>query len=269
MKKIALIAPCCRGDQWGSTIEQDAAKIAALGFKTTFLEDSVSKEFPFPGSDLANTPEQRARQIINFSQDPEVVAMWAVSGGESAPEVAKLLVEYGLNPAKYIAEHQVDPLSKQKLNYAIGTENGFPQDRPLPTIVGMSDVSNIQIALAKFGFPSLYANTTLLKSEFLTKAAESISDTKAVSSFNGLIKVSAGELPAKISGPVYATVSGGLKSSLRTNWQPNFLPDTVLMVEEVSGYSTLTQRLREAQNSGALKNVQAKLLVTQPAQEAN
>ena len=257
MAKIALIAPGCRGDQWGSTIEKDAEKIAALDFETTFLEDSVSKQYPFPGSDLANTPEQRARQIINFAQDLEVTAMWAVSGGESAPEVSKLLVEYGLNPAKYIEEHQVDPLSGQKLDYVIGAKSGFPQDRPLPTIVGMSDVSNIQIALAKFGFPSLYANVALLGSEFLTKAAESIFDTKAVSQFNGLIQVSDGELPAKISGPVYATVGGGLESSLRTYWQPNFLPNTVLMVEDVSGYQTLTQRLREAQNSGALENVQA------------
>jgi muramoyltetrapeptide carboxypeptidase LdcA involved in peptidoglycan recycling len=257
MAKIALIAPGCRGDQWGSTIEQDAEKIAALGFETTFLEDSVSKQYPFPGSDLANTPEQRARQIINFAQDLEVTAMWAVSGGESAPEVSKLLVEYGLNPAKYIEEHQVDPLSGQKLDYAIGAENGFPQDRPLPTIVGMSDVSSIQIALAKFGFPSLYANVAMLGSEFLTKAATSISDTKAMSQFNGLIQVSDGELPGKIAGPVYATVGGGLDSSLRTDWQPNFLPDTVLMVEDVSGYQTLTQRLREARSSGALENVQA------------
>ena len=257
MAKIALIAPGCRGDQWGSTIEKDAEKIAALGFETTFLEDSVSKQYPFPGSDLANTPEQRARQIINFAQDLEVTAMWAVSGGESAPEVSKLLVEYGLNPAKYIEEHKVDPLSGQKLDYAIGAENGFPQDRPLPTIVGMSDVSSIQIALAKFGFPSLYANVALLGSEFLTKAATSISDTKAMSQFNGLIQVSDGELPGKIAGPVYATVGGGLDSSLRTDWQPNFLPDTVLMVEDVSGYQTLTQRLRETRSYGALENVQA------------
>ena len=257
MAKIALIAPGCRGDQWGSTIEKDAEKIAALGFETTFLEDSVSKQYPFPGSDLANTPEQRARQIINFAQDLEVTAMWAVSGGESAPEVSKLLVEYGLNPAKYIEEHQVDPLSGQKLDYAIGAENGFPQDRPLPTIVGMSDVSSIQIALAKFGFPSLYANVALLGSEFLTKAATSISDTKAMSQFNGLMQVSDGELPEKISGPVYATVGGGLDSALRTDWQPHFLPNTVLMVEDVSGYQTLTQRLREARSYGALENVQA------------
>lgn len=130
----------------------------------------MSEEFPFPGSDLANTPEQKARQIINFAQDSEVVAMWAVSGGESAPEVAKLLVEYGLNPAKYIEEHQVDFLSGQKLSYAIG---------------------------------------------------------------------------------------GGLDSSLRTSWQPNFLPGSVLMVEDVSGYQTLSQRLLEARNCGALENVQA------------
>ena len=90
MTKIALIAPGCRGDQWGSTIEQDAEKIAALGFKTTFLEDRVSKTFPFPGSDLANTPEQRARQIINFAQDAKVGAMWAVSGGESTPTFSRI-----------------------------------------------------------------------------------------------------------------------------------------------------------------------------------
>jgi muramoyltetrapeptide carboxypeptidase LdcA involved in peptidoglycan recycling len=191
--------------------------------------------------------------------------MWAVSGGESAPEISKLLVEYGLNPTKYIEEHQVDPLSGQKLDYAIGAENGFPQDRPLPTIVGMSDVSSIQIALAKFGFPSLYANVALLGSEFLTKAATSISDTKAMSQFNGLIQVSDGELPEKISGPVYATVGGGLDSALRTDWQPNFLPNTVLMVEDVSGYQTLTQRLREARNSGALENVQAIIIGNAPS----
>jgi hypothetical protein len=38
MTKIALIAPGCRGDQWGSAIKQDAEKIAALGFKPLFLK---------------------------------------------------------------------------------------------------------------------------------------------------------------------------------------------------------------------------------------
>ena len=120
--KIALITPGCSGDQSGSTIEQDAAKIASMGFETTFLPGSVSREFPFPGSDIANTAEQRARQIINFAQDPTVTAMWAVNGGESSPEVAKLLVEYGKNPAEYIRSHEVDPL---RVSLKISVKSNF------------------------------------------------------------------------------------------------------------------------------------------------
>ena len=266
MKKIALITPACRGDIAGSTIQEDAAKLDALAVKNgldfcaVFIIDSVSKFYPYLGAELANTPQQRARQIINFAQDPEVIAMWAVHGGESGPETAKLLNDYGKNPEQYLKTHAIDPLSGEILQYAAGAPRGFPQDRDLPTIIGMSDVSSVQIALSQFGFPSHYGNVTLAESALLEKMASSVIDKTSVGEFHNLEKLSEKTLPEKITGPVYATVSGGLYSSLRTNWQPEFLPETVLMMEGVSGYSEIAQTLREANHNGALRNVQTLII---------
>lgn len=242
----------------GSAANQDKAKLEAYGFEVALADDLVSASFPFVGSDIANTPEQRARQIINYAQDPEITAIWAVHGGESSPEVAKLLTEYGRNPAQYIAKHAIDPLSGEALEYSAGAEKGFPGDRALPKIVGMSDVSSVQLALAQFGLPSLYANCTLSAGELLEKAGAAIAKEDSVSRFDGVtaINSSAAATPI-ISGPAYASVGGGLYSSLHTAWQPKFLPNTILMVEDVSGGVDLAKKLREAQDCGALENVQA------------
>ncbi len=260
--KIALITPGVRGDLAGSKIEQDAEKLKSLGFRTEFLPDSVSNFYPFVGAEIANTAEQRARQIINFAQDSKLVAMWAVHGGESCPEVAKLLVEYGKNPQKYLKEHQLDCISGETLEYAAGAENGFPKDRALPTIVGMSDVSNIQLALAQFGFPSHYGHTTLQDVNLLRQAAESL-QSGGISEFDQITQVARHDSPEQIRGTVYATVSGGLESSLYTDWQPKFPPNTVLMIEGVSGYDAITSALGEAKQAGALTNVSA-ILVGNP-----
>ncbi len=259
--KIALITPACGHKQMGGNIEQSAQRVKAMGFDVVFDSNSDSELYPFRHSDIANTAETRALQIINFAQDPDISAMWAINGGESAPEVAKLLVDYGNNPKEYIEKHQIDPLSGQKLEYVLGAENGFSNDRPLPVIVGMSDVSGIQIALAKFGFPSIYGNVAGV-SENVTKnvSAAMKSDDSYQTEFEGLILADKEGIKETISGSVYATVAGGLFASLNTPWQPKFAPNTVLMVEDVSGYEVLSKRLRAAKEAGALENVQAILV---------
>ncbi len=260
--KIALITPGLSGDTDGSTIEQDAEKLKSLGFRVEFLPGSVSNSHPFVGAKIANTAEQRARQVINFAQDPEVVAMWAVNGGESCPEVAKLLVEYGKDPQKYLEKHQVDCVSGEILGYAAGAENGFPKDRLLPTIVGMSDVSSIQLSLAQFGFPSHYGSVSLANVEHLQRMSEAVQKGTA-SELEQITQISRQDAPEKMSGTVYATVNGGLESSLHTDWQPKFPPNTVLMIEGVSGYDAIASTLNKAKQAGALANVSA-ILVGNP-----
>jgi muramoyltetrapeptide carboxypeptidase LdcA involved in peptidoglycan recycling len=263
--KIALITPACGHKQMGGNIEQSAQRVKAMGFDVVFDPNSDSELYPFRHSDIANTAEARALQIINFAQDPNISAMWAINGGESGPEVAKLLVDYGNDPKKYIEKHQIDPLSGQRLEYIHGTENGFPKDRPLPAIVGMSDVSSIQIALSKFGFPSIYGNVAGVSEDVTRRVSAAMkSDDSYKTEFEGLILAekegSREDTREVISGPVYATVTGGLFASLNTPWQPKFAPNTVLMVEDVSGYEVLSKRLRAAKEAGALKNVQAILV---------
>lgn len=255
--KIAIITPGCRGDVAGSTIAQDAGKLKSLGFNVAFDANDISPNFPFIGAEIANTAEARAKQIINYAQDPQITAMWAVHGGESCPEVAALLVEYGKNPQQYLADHQVDRISGETLEYVLGAENGFPKDRALPTIVGMSDVSNIQLALAGFGFPSHYGSVTLQNVDYLQKMSRSLQE-KNTAQFDQIIAPA--NAPEKIEGVVYATVSGGLESSLYTDWQPKFPPNTVLMIEGVSGYEAISKTLQEAKNAGALQNVSAILV---------
>jgi len=260
--KIALITPGLSGDTDGSTIEQDAEKLKSLGFRVEFLPGSVSNSHPFVGAKIANTAEQRARQVINFAQDPEVVAMWAVNGGESCPEVAKLLVEYGKDPQKYLEKHQVDCVSGEILGYAAGAENGFSKDRLLPTIVGMSDVSSIQLSLAQFGFPSHYGSVSLANVEHLQRMSEAVQKGTA-SELEQIAQISRQDAPEKMSGTVYATVNGGLESSLHTDWQPKFPPNTVLMIEGVSGYDAIASTINKAKQAGALANVSA-ILVGNP-----
>lgn len=85
-----------RQDTIDSYIEATCESVRKLGFDPVFPDDSIDP--PIDNCGWSNTAEERARAIINMLNNPEIEAMWQVSGGDSALDVVTILNDYDNAP---------------------------------------------------------------------------------------------------------------------------------------------------------------------------
>ena len=267
-KTIAIFAP-----SWGNndkrhldSIEKQKDFIKSSGFNIDCPDDLMSP--PIKGVKWANTPEERARRIINILNNPEIVAMWATDGGESAIEVINLLNEYDKNP---------EEIKKQITESYLKTHDALPENFFLPErhdlldysqgalpkrgiyCVGMSDVSGINNFLGQRGIASpLYADGLLFPNEKNSKEIlKIISGERQTSKYEGLTLLGGGEFSNKDPLEIYATVDGWIASSCGTQFQFTLQKPSILAIESIEEGNVVGLTLQQAFEAGALANVKA------------
>jgi muramoyltetrapeptide carboxypeptidase LdcA involved in peptidoglycan recycling len=206
------------------------------------------------GTRLANNPYAAAAEIIKMSDEVDV--LWANHGGEYASKVAELLYQYGSNPKEYLALRANNPITGEKLEYGQYAKEGFPSNPP--TIVGYSDITNIQNVLGQFGFPSIYApNLEHLENDHSFNKTMEILQNPESTSINGLEAIIPTVQPQKIEGKIQSGCLDMLAGSVGTNWQFRADESTILAIEVVRSSKTTEKHLEKLKEAGALNNVTA------------
>lgn len=269
--KIGIFAPSYAVSS--GAIERGISALTDAGFTVDCPDDLISP--PIVGCPWANSKEERARRIINMLNDPEIEAIWAADGGESAVDVVNLLARYNKEPelikkqieASYIARFKEEVPADfftprcDSFDYSKGA---LPK-RGIPCI-GFSDVSGINNFLGQNGIVSPYY-ADVLDSRGRGKVLQHLTGDKTVSKYEGLKLLSAEDFVANVMLPifqytkeplqVYATVDGWLGLSCGTDFQFSLTSPTILAIESIESTNMVGHTLQQALEAGALANVKA------------
>ncbi len=262
--KIGLFAPSYAPNKIG--IEQGIVIAKEAGFAIDCPDDLLDQ--PIAGCLWANSKEERARRIINMLNNPEIDAMWAVEGGESAVDVVNLLAQYHKNPEKikrqiensYKSSHKTLPQDfflperPDLYNYSQGA---LPK-RGIPCI-GFSDVSGINNFLGQNGLVSPYYadGFAFIKEDACEKVLKHLSGEKEISQYNGLKLLAGEDFVSAEDLQIYATVDGWISLSCGTDFQFALQNPSILAIESIEETNMVGFSLQQAFEAGALTNVKA------------
>ncbi len=286
--KIGIFAPSCAVSS--GAITRGISALKESGFEFDCPGDLISP--PIVGCPWANSKEERARRIINMLNNPQIEAIWAVDGGESAVDVVNLLAQYNKDIEEpFLIKKQIEDSYRARFGEvpadfftprcnSFDYSKGALPKRGIPCI-GFSDVSGINNFLGQNGIVSPYYADVLTSSgarkvlQHLTgkvpqhsTAGEEVSSEVSLevsSKYEGLKllfvasedKPVAQDFVAKEPLQIYATVDGWLGLSCGTDFQFSLTSPTILAIESIESTNMVGHTLQQALEARALENVKA------------
>ncbi len=245
-------------------------KLTSQGFNAYLPKNSIDP--PIDNPSCSNTPEERARHLINMLNDPSIEAIVQVGGGDSALKVAELLDAYDKNwertQAKIVEAWKVtrpgqepperfftERLPDENYRDSNGDMHGLP-NRGIP-MTGYSDIMNIHNILGQRGVTRPYLSDCMEE-----HALDILTEPNPETKYEGLVLYKKTDensltlpdipLPDKPL-PVYATMGQKLVDSFPLELKE----DTILMLEDNRHPDLVAEQLQKAQEAGQLKHVKA------------